>query len=75
MNIIKLKTFYYMFHIFSVDYNLKNFFQVMDKSKAQLWFAGKELICGKKLSDYIGKNDKTKVKYSPFLSLNLLFLC
>ncbi|XP_015692959.1 cilia- and flagella-associated protein 298-like [Oryza brachyantha] len=27
----------------------------------QLWWAGKELAIGKKLSDYIGVNDKTKI--------------
>ncbi|XP_062230564.1 uncharacterized protein LOC133928314 [Phragmites australis] len=29
--------------------------------KIQLWWAGKELAMGQKLSDYIGVNDKTKI--------------
>ena len=35
--------------------------QVMDPSLAQLWFSGKEMLRGKPLATYIGKNDKTKV--------------
>ncbi|XP_068203190.1 cilia- and flagella-associated protein 298-A [Palaemon carinicauda] len=35
--------------------------RVLDLSLTQLWFAGKELESGKKLLDYIGKNEKTKV--------------
>ncbi|XP_064085897.1 cilia- and flagella-associated protein 298-like isoform X1 [Macrobrachium nipponense] len=35
--------------------------QVLDLSLTQLWFAGKELQCGKKLLDYVGRNEKTKV--------------
>ena len=34
---------------------------VMEESVAQLWWAGKELARGKKLQDYIGKNEKTKI--------------
>lgn len=30
-------------------------------SMAQLWFAGKELIRGHPLKDFIGKNEKTKI--------------
>lgn len=33
----------------------------MDEDTAQLWWAGKELARGKKLLDYIGKNEKTKI--------------
>lgn len=29
--------------------------------EATLWFSGKELLPGKQLSDFVGKNDKTKV--------------
>lgn len=36
-------------------------FQVIEVSLAQLWFSNKLLERGKKLSDYIGKNEKTKV--------------
>jgi len=28
---------------------------------ATLWWAGKELVRGKLLSDYVGKNEKTKI--------------
>lgn len=34
---------------------------VIEESEARLWWAGKELQRGKKLSDYIGKNEKTKI--------------
>ncbi|XP_067849281.1 cilia- and flagella-associated protein 298 [Heptranchias perlo] len=34
---------------------------VTEESEAQLWWAGKELQRGKKLSDYVGKNEKTKI--------------
>lgn len=34
---------------------------VIDEGSAQLWWAGKELQRGKKLQDYIGKNEKTKL--------------
>ena len=35
--------------------------QVLEGSSTQLWWAGKELVVGKKLMDYIGKNEKTKI--------------
>ena len=35
--------------------------QVLDESTSQLWWAGKELQRGKKLQDFIGKNEKTKL--------------
>ncbi|XP_055846162.1 cilia- and flagella-associated protein 298 [Episyrphus balteatus] len=35
--------------------------EVIEPCKAQLWFAGHQLIPGKKLSDNLGTNDKTKV--------------
>jgi len=28
---------------------------------AQLWFSGKELLPGKKMKDFVGNNEKTKV--------------
>lgn len=34
---------------------------VLDVSVTKLWFAGKEMLCGKKLLDYVGKNEKSKV--------------
>ncbi len=35
--------------------------QVLDEETAQLWWAGKELSRGKKLKDYVGRNEKTKI--------------
>lgn len=35
--------------------------QVISTDDAQLWWAGKEMQRGKKLQDYIGKNEKTKI--------------
>lgn len=34
---------------------------LMDPDLAQMWWAGKELMREKKLSDHVGKNEKTKV--------------
>ncbi|KAK2584574.1 hypothetical protein KPH14_006941 [Odynerus spinipes] len=35
--------------------------EVIDVKLAQLWFSGKEMIPGKKLKDFLGSNEKTKV--------------
>ncbi|XP_031728453.1 cilia- and flagella-associated protein 298 [Anarrhichthys ocellatus] len=35
--------------------------QVIAEDECQLWWAGKEMQRGKKLQDYIGKNEKTKL--------------
>ncbi|XP_054272331.1 cilia- and flagella-associated protein 298 [Macrosteles quadrilineatus] len=35
--------------------------EVIDPALAQLWFSGKEMQRAKKMSDYVGKNEKTKV--------------
>ncbi|KAG5844628.1 hypothetical protein ANANG_G00164510 [Anguilla anguilla] len=35
--------------------------QVIPEQEAQLWWAAKELQRGKKLQDYVGKNEKTKI--------------
>nr|XP_057942478.1 cilia- and flagella-associated protein 298 [Doryrhamphus excisus] len=35
--------------------------QVLEEEECQLWWAAKEIQRGKKLQDYIGKNDKTKL--------------
>ncbi|KAG6797225.1 hypothetical protein HZU73_07295 [Apis mellifera caucasica] len=35
--------------------------EVIDVQLAQLWFSGKEMIIGKKLKDYLGMNEKTKI--------------
>jgi hypothetical protein len=35
--------------------------QVIEVTQAQLWFSGKEMYRGKKLADYVGHNEKTKV--------------
>lgn len=34
---------------------------VIEAAEAQLWWAGKELLASKKLGDFIGKNEKTKI--------------
>ncbi|CAI9595728.1 unnamed protein product [Staurois parvus] len=34
---------------------------VIGEPEAQLWWAGKELLRNKKLVDYVGKNEKTKI--------------
>lgn len=35
--------------------------EVIEPSKAQLWFAGHHMLPGKTLADYLGKNEKCKV--------------
>ncbi|XP_028840498.1 cilia- and flagella-associated protein 298 isoform X3 [Denticeps clupeoides] len=35
--------------------------QVIPPEEAQIWWAGKEMQPGKKLQDYVGKNEKTKI--------------
>ncbi|XP_055390208.1 cilia- and flagella-associated protein 298 [Condylostylus longicornis] len=35
--------------------------EIIDISKAQLWFAGKQVLEEKQLSDYCGKNEKSKI--------------
>lgn len=35
--------------------------EIIEPSKAQVWFAGHQFIPDKVLADYIGTNDKTKV--------------
>ncbi|XP_033635637.1 cilia- and flagella-associated protein 298-like [Asterias rubens] len=34
---------------------------VLEEDVASLWFSGKEIVRGKKLEDFIGKNEKTKI--------------
>ena len=34
---------------------------MLEEANTQLWWAGKELVSGKKLKDYIGANEKTKI--------------
>lgn len=33
----------------------------MEPARTTIWFSGKEMMRGKKLSDYLGKNEKTKI--------------
>lgn len=37
--------------------------EVIEPAKGQLWFAGHQMIPEKKLADYVGMNDKTKVRH------------
>lgn len=50
---------------------------VIKESEAQLWWAAKELRRTKKLSDYVGKNEKTKiiVKIQQVSALTLMCHC
>ena len=34
---------------------------VLPLEKSSLWWAGKEMLRGKPLGDYVGKNEKTKI--------------
>lgn len=34
---------------------------MIPEEEAQLWWAGKEMQMGKKLQDYVGRNEKTKI--------------
>jgi hypothetical protein len=35
--------------------------EVLEEELTQLWWAGKELLRGKKLEDFVGRNEKTKI--------------
>ncbi|XP_062510350.1 cilia- and flagella-associated protein 298-like [Corticium candelabrum] len=35
--------------------------EVLEEGTAQLWWAGKECLRGKKLEDFVGRNEKTKI--------------
>ncbi len=35
--------------------------EVLDEETTQLWWAGKEMVRSKKLKDFIGRNEKTKI--------------
>uniref|UniRef100_A0A0A9YT76 Uncharacterized protein C21orf59 n=2 Tax=Lygus hesperus TaxID=30085 RepID=A0A0A9YT76_LYGHE len=35
--------------------------EVVDPNLAQLWFSGKEILRGKKMKDFVGNNEKTKI--------------
>ena len=42
----------------------KFYFQYLIEKDTSIWWAGKELLRGKLLKDFVGKNEKTKiVKY------------
>ena len=41
--------------------NLKAALEVIPSNEITLWFSGKEMQQNKKLSDYLGKNEKSKV--------------
>jgi len=35
--------------------------EILDPATAQIWWAGKQMIPGNKLSDHVGRNEKTKI--------------
>ncbi|CAC5424519.1 Cilia- and flagella-associated protein 298,Cilia-and flagella-associated protein 298-A,Cilia- and flagella-associated protein 298-B [Mytilus coruscus] len=35
--------------------------EVIEEENASIWFSGKEMLRGKKLRDFVGKNEKTKI--------------
>ena len=35
--------------------------EVIEEQNASVWFSGKEMLRGKTLKDYVGKNEKTKI--------------
>jgi hypothetical protein len=35
--------------------------ELIPHNEASIWFSGKEMVSTKKLSDYLGKNEKSKV--------------
>lgn len=35
--------------------------EVMDPARAELWFAGKQMLGARQLGDYVGRNDRTRV--------------
>ena len=35
--------------------------EIIELENAALWWAGKEMLRGKKLMDFVGKNEKTKI--------------
>ena len=43
------------------DTSLQASLDVLPLDNSALWWAGKEMIRGKQLCDYIGKNEKTKI--------------
>lgn len=34
---------------------------MIEEQNAALWFSGKEMLRGKQLKDFVGKNEKTKI--------------
>ena len=35
--------------------------EVIEEPNMSIWFSGKEMLRGKTLKDYVGKNEKTKI--------------
>ena len=48
---------------------------VFNPNEANLWWAGKEMLKGKTLADYVGKNDKTKIIVKMQKVLCYIFHC
>ena len=49
--------------------------EILDPATATLWFASKEIVRGKKLSDFVGRNEKTKVIAKLQKVLFIICLC
>jgi hypothetical protein len=53
--------FYCKIYHFLFKFFIKAALEVIPFQDASIWFSGKEMIQGKKLMDYLGKNEKSKV--------------
>lgn len=47
--------------LFAIDILSQAALEVIEEPEAQLWWASKELQRTNRLSDYVGKNEKTKI--------------
>lgn len=47
--------------LLTMDESLQASLEVIEEANAAMWWAGKEFIRGKKLVDFVGKNEKTKI--------------
>ena len=52
---------YIVMYMYTYMYYPQASLQVLEEATAQLWWAGKEVQRGKKLCDFVGRNEKTKI--------------